>query len=283
MSPKEKEESIKQVAEEAGQAIDDLMSQSDGVETPDESAVGTEPAETSARSASGIATVQAIARSTRVDRVLQVLLLCNLTLITGLIMFPTSSAPEPTPESKRPAFIGEGDTTQPDPFVQELRVATEVPTSQLWEHAVRAAGEGDYARAVVLLEQHLTTTHPMTDVEKRLIYNQLALYLVRDGRMSEAQEYERRSSQLMSRSYLPEDLLASAHKAAESGQLSQMRKAYARFLLQQKQIPPSLRKHIAEAYLRLGDSYRLEADGRGEPETPLPTANPAPGNSEGHE
>ena len=32
----------------------------------------------------------------------------------------------------------------------------------------------------------------MTDVERRLAYNHLALYLIKDGRLDEAQEYERR-------------------------------------------------------------------------------------------
>jgi hypothetical protein len=39
-----------------------------------------------------------------------------------------------------------------------------------------------------------------------------------------------------------------------------MRRYYARFLLQQKQVPPSLRAKIAEAYLKLGDGYRVEAE-----------------------
>ena len=43
-----------------------------------------------------------------------------------------------------------------------------------------------------------------------------------------------------------------------------MRRIWARFLLQQKQIPSWLYKHVAEAYLQLGDSYRNEANAAAE-------------------
>ena len=39
-----------------------------------------------------------------------------------------------------------------------------------------------------------------------------------------------------------------------------MRRYYARFLLQQSQIRIDMRDVIAEAYLRIGDSYRLDAE-----------------------
>ena len=42
--------------------------------------------------------------------------------------------------------------------------------------------------------------------------------------------------------------------------LFRSRQHYARLLLQQRQIPSSLYRHVAEAYLKLGDSYRTEAE-----------------------
>lgn len=196
----------------------------------------------------------------RIDRILQALLLCNIALIVLVLVLPSSGgtggATEQPKGSKARAPVA---SEEPDPFVQPPRKVGDLPQDRLWEHAVRAAGEGEYARAILLLEQYESKAK-LTDVERRLVYNQLAYYLVKDGRLEEAQSYERKSHQIMTRSYLPEDLLSSAHKAQDQGQLAEMRSAYARFLLQQKQIPPTLRKHIAEAYLKLGDAYRLEAE-----------------------
>jgi len=193
----------------------------------------------------------------RIDRILQALLLCNVALIVLVFVVPdggSSTEQAPDPKTREPVF-----TAEPDPYVQPPRKIGDLPGDRLWEQAVRAAGEGEYGRAVLLLEKYESQA-TLTDVERRLVYNQLAYYLVKDGRLEEAQSYERKSHQIMTRSYLPEDLLGSAQKAGEAGQLAEMRSAYARFLLQQKQIPPTLRKHIAEAYLKLGESYRLEAE-----------------------
>lgn len=195
----------------------------------------------------------------RVDRILQVLLVCNVALIVLVFVLPGGGTGATTEPAVVPRVQAPAADPEPDRFVQAPRKIGDLPDNRLWEQAVRAAGEGEYARAVVLLEKYESKA-PLTDVERRLVYNQLAYYLVKDGRLEEAQSYERRSHQIMTRSYLPEDLLGSAQKAAEQGQLAEMRSAYARFLLQQRQIPPTMRKHIAEAYLKLGESYRLEAE-----------------------
>lgn len=194
----------------------------------------------------------------RIDRALQILLACNLALIAVMLAMPGSGERAPAAEPARELKID--DAPRPDPFATAPRKIGALPADQLWEAAVRRAGEGEYGEAAELLERYLATAKSLTDVERRLIYNQLAFYLVKDGRLEEAQSYERKSNQIMTRSYLPEDLLRSAHHASEQGQMDDMRASYARFLLQQKQIPPSLRKFVAEAYLKLGDSYRLEAE-----------------------
>jgi hypothetical protein len=46
-----------------------------------------------------------------------------------------------------------------------------------------------------------------------------------------------------------------------------LRRVWARFLLQQRQVPSSLYKHVAEAYLQLGDSYRAGSQRRGRART----------------
>ena len=51
-----------------------------------------------------------------------------------------------------------------------------------------------------------------------------------------------------------------AKAAAENGDQEALRRVWARFLLQQRQIPSWLYKHVAEAYLQLGDSYRQQAN-----------------------
>jgi hypothetical protein len=151
-----------------------------------------------------------------------------------------------------------------------------VPQDRLWQRAIDEASSGNYARAVTSLEHYLEREPHMTDVERRLVFNQLSYFLVKDGRISEAQDYERRSHQIMTRSYLPDDLLQSARRAKEAHQPVAMRAAYARFLLQQRQLAPALRAHLAEAYLALGDSYRLEAE-RDAASGPAPQGAAAPG------
>jgi hypothetical protein len=195
----------------------------------------------------------------RVDRILHVLLLCNLALIALVFVLPGGSGSENRQAPAQPRTAAATRDAADDPFLSPPRKIGDLPADRLWEAAVRAAGEGEYARAILLLEKYESQAR-MTDVERRLVYNQLAYYLVKDGRLEEAQAYERKSHQIMTRSYLPEDLLGSAHRAEQAGDQASMRSAYARFLLQQKQVPPSLRNHLAEAYLKLGDSYRVEAE-----------------------
>ena len=193
------------------------------------------------------------AASPRHRWVLRGLLLVNLAMMGVVLALPNGRAPAPAPEREPPP-------AKADPLLSPPRQLGGLPTSKYWSEALESAGKGDLPQAILLLERYLELSPEITDVERRLVYNQIAFYLAKDGRTDEALEYERRSSQLMSRSHLPDDLLQNAHRAEQEGKLQEMRSAYARFLLQQKQIPPSLRKHIAEAYLKLGDSYRLEAE-----------------------
>lgn len=195
---------------------------------------------------------------------LRVLLLTNVVLVAALMALP-GSKPEPSAQpAESPAANtapgGEEAAPRPAPVVPPPRRAGVRPRGELWERAVRLAGRGRYAEAVTELERYLSSRPNMTDAERRLVYNQLAYYLVKDGRLDEAMRYERMSSQLMARTHLPEDLLRAARRAKKEGDLPGMRAAYARFLLQRKQVPPSLRAAFAEAYLELGESYRLEAE-----------------------
>jgi len=283
MSPDSKAVNEAEATESVEHPIEDLMSAAEtGGAAVADAVDRTEDGDESPPTSESVATTSERRFAPgQVDRFLQLLLFANLAFIGVVLIMPSSGgAPEPTTEPPASELAQE----PADPFVTEARKIGDVPSDQLWEQAVREAGRGEYPRAIRLLESYLESDQGMTDVEKRLIYNQLAYYLVKDGRVPRAQEYERKSQQIMTRSYLPEDLLNGAHKAAEAGETAAMRSAYARFLLQQKQVPPTLRKFIAEAYLELGNSYRLEAE-QGEAQAAdraLESRPATPGQQEGH-
>ena len=227
-------------ADAAGTDVDDEADDGAAVEAGDDVAVA------------AAAAAAAASRPSRTDRIVQVLLVLNLLLIGVVIALPSSSKTgggeaAPTPRA------AEGDA-----LVQPPRQLGNLPSHELWQRSLAAAGKGDYAQAVDLLERYLSGPG-VTDLERQLVYNQLAYYLVKDGRMDAAREYTLKAQQLLTRAYLPEDLLDGARKAEANGAHAEMRSAYARFLLQLRQASPELRQREAEAYLKLGDSFRLEA------------------------
>ena len=92
----------------------------------------------------------------------------------------------------------------------------------------------------------------------------LAHYSQMVGKFDAAREYERRAQGIAQSHSLPEDLVAMAKAAEASGDQQALRRVWARFLLQQRQVPSSLYQHVAEAYLQLGDSYRNQANAAAE-------------------
>lgn len=248
MSTQKDEPQIETVAK-TEPALEELM----GVSASDAAAARAQVVDRP-RSAARVGATPEPAAPERNPWVLRALLLINLAMMGVVLALPIGKAPAPDHTGEQPA------PKVDDPFLKPPRQLGGLPTSKYWDEALQSAGKGDLSNAIMLLERYLELSPDMTDVERRLVYNQIAYYLAKDGRTEAALDYERRSSQLMSRSHLPDDLLQSAHRAEQEGKLPAMRSAYARFLLQQKQIPPSLRRHIAEAYLKLGESYRLEAE-----------------------
>ena len=123
-----------------------------------------------------------------------------------------------------------------------------------------AARRGDYPQAVKLLKQLLRANPDMGRVQLRLIYGQLAYNLLRDGRKREAEVYADRIDRMRAQIALPEDLVRAARRAEKDGRGKDMRRYYARFLLQQNQVRPDMREVVAEAYLKIGDSYRVDAE-----------------------
>ncbi len=63
---------------------------------------------------------------------------------------------------------------------------------------------------------------------------------------------------------MPEDLIRTAVEAEKRGDARGMRRAYANFLLQEKLVSPTMRSLIVESYLKLGDSFHLEAEQEGD-------------------
>lgn len=133
-------------------------------------------------------------------------------------------------------------------------------TDDRYARAMLRAASGDLTGAVEDLERYLAAEPHMPPAMKRNVLGTLAHYSFRLGLEQEAREFERRASALTQSHYLPEDLVRMARRAEEEGDGDRMRRLYARFVLQQKQVPPSLHHFLAEAYLKLGDSYRIEAE-----------------------
>lgn len=133
-------------------------------------------------------------------------------------------------------------------------------TDELWDRAIAASQRRDYATAVALLERYLAESPRMAPSQQMSVFLALSHYASKSGDFKKAQEFDRRARALDQSHSLPEDLVAMAQAAAESGDQANLRRAWARFLLQQKQIPSSLYPQVATAYLQLGDSYRHEAN-----------------------
>ncbi len=252
-------EASKNAGQTEGEALDRLMAAgapAAGAETPAVAAEGEEssPVSREAETTAGAAPIfrRAARSGARLDVVLQVALAINVVVLA--VLLGTTSSTGVTESAPPPA--------QSDPVLTPLREIGQLPDSPLWEQAVRAAGTGDYAGAVRLLESYLEATPQMSDVERQLVYNQVAYYLIKVGRVAESQRYTDRARELLGRVYLGQDLLQAAEAAGGRGALEQMRASYARFLLQLEQTSPAVRQREAEALLRLGDSYRIEAGGR---------------------
>lgn len=186
------------------------------------------------------------------ELVLRLLLAANVLAMVVVAMLPgpeavTEPVTQPGPVSVAP--------TQPDvPPVAEPRLADK------YNQALIASEGGDYAGAITLLESYLQESPRMQASRRVNVFRQMAHYASAIGQFTKAQDYERRAQMISKSHSLPEDLVAMAHAALENGDQESLRQVWARFLLQQRQVPSSLYQHVAEAYLQLGDSYRVQAN-----------------------
>lgn len=188
--------------------------------------------------------------SRRREKVLRVLLGVNLLLMVAVLLVPTGEiapSPRPVTEHVTPAPVTEPQhpvTNSEDPYLR----------------ALEAANRGDYGAALAGLDAYVAAAPRLAPGRLMLVRQAQAYYARMLGDDKRSENYERQAAALLQSHTLPEDLLDMAKNAEERGDAEAMRRIYARFLLQQRQIPASLYKHIAEAYLKLGDSYRTAAE-----------------------
>lgn len=186
---------------------------------------------------------------------LRLLLAANVLAMLVVAMLPSTGTKTETPEVKHEAT----------PAHTEPHAAPAAPKSDdKYGQALLAASKNDYAQAITLLEQYLADSPRMVASRKMQALIALEWYSTRVGNMTAAQDYQRRVQALKNSHQLPEDLVEEAKAAAASGDQESLRRIWARFLLQQRQVPSSLYKHVAEAYLQLGDSYRSQANAAAE-------------------
>lgn len=189
----------------------------------------------------------------RRDIALGVLLFVNLVAMVVLAMLPPATVAVTTPPAKPSTPVAAAPTPPQDDAA--LRRFNEP-----FQRALAAADRGDYATAITTLDAYLAGTPSLQPSQQLNVLNMLSHYAGLAADFKKSQEYAQRAAAIGQSHSLPADLVAMAKAAAESGDQESLRRVWARFLLQQRQVPTWLYKHVAEAYLQLGDSYRNQAD-----------------------
>jgi hypothetical protein len=146
-----------------------------------------------------------------------------------------------------------------------------LPDKDLYDAGQRAVLNGDWIGAIGLFEGYLRAHPELRAFQLQMVYQSLAYCSERIGRRADTVTYRAKIQELVRATSLPEDLWKSAQLAEADGRGLDMRRFYARFLLQQDQLGPQWadQGRIAEAYLKIGDSYRIDA------ERDLPLETPA--------
>jgi hypothetical protein len=180
-----------------------------------------------------------------------VLLAINVAAMVVVVLLPSKSPANPV----SPVPIAKTEPkTDPAPEPAARRAFNEP-----WIRAQNLAERGDFVAAIAVLEQYLVDHPRMAPSQKLSVLQALGYYAASARDHDKADEYRRKADALDQSHALPDDLIAEAQAAKAAGDQERLRRLQARFLLQQRQIPSSLYRHVAEAYLQLGDSYRLEA------------------------
>ncbi len=199
--------------------------------------------------ATGVIDASAPPSAGRRELVLRVLLALNVVAMVVVAMLPSPTAQvQPTPT----------DVQEPAPTP---RPAPAQPTmNEPWNQALRASERRDFKSAVAILEAYIQDKPRMAPSERLSVLSALSFYASRDKDFAKSRLYSQKAMALEQSHSLPEDLVKEAAAAIESGDQPALRRIWARFLLQQRQIPSWLYQHVAQAYLELGDSYRQDAN-----------------------
>jgi hypothetical protein len=197
------------------------------------------------------------------ERVLRGLLVFNLLLMAVVVLLPypqSTHAPGSGDDAQASKETGNEAPTQAPLTSTETPSTAPLPDGKdLYLQALGKAAQGDYRGALALVEQYLTASPHLGPMRRVNVYHAAAYYALQLGDTGLAAEYDRKAEAVTDSHTLPEDLLAMAKDAEQHGDSEALRRLYARFLLQQRQVPASLYEHVAEAYLKLGDSYRMAA------------------------
>lgn len=182
---------------------------------------------------------------------LRVLIGVNVLVMVVLVLLPSPKA-----GTDAQPVVPHHETPPPahDPVVQKPSANDPVL------RAFAMAEARDFRSAIAVLDQYLAETPRLDAGRKANVLLALEHYATQIGDFAAAQSYQRRTEALRSAHSMPEDLVQLALEAEKAGDVESMRRNWARLLLQQRQIPSSLYRHVAEAYLKLGDSYRTEAE-----------------------
>ena len=166
-----------------------------------------------------------------------------------------------------PATTDTTDTTTATPHEVAPAPVKAPPVRQMSDPVNRAwqASEArDFASAISILEAYLDDNPRMHAAERLSVMNALSIYASRNNDLAKSLKYQQQARALEETHYLPDDLVKMAEAAVARGDQIELRRVWARFLLQQRQIPTWLYQHVAQPYLELGDSYRKDADSAAE-------------------
>lgn len=202
----------------------------------------------------------------RRDVAIALLLVVNIAAMIALAMLPPATVTTVTPAPKTAPVATTSTTSTTTPPVAPTPDAAARRFHEPFQQALAAADRGDYAVAITTLEGYLADTPSLQPSQQLNVLNMLSHYASLANDFKKAQDFAQRAASIGQSHSLPADLVAMAKAAAESGDQETLRRVWARFLLQQRQIPSWLYKHVAEAYLQLGDSYRNQANAAGERE-----------------
>lgn len=190
-----------------------------------------------------------VAEGRRREMALRVLLAVNVLAMLVVAMLPPAAATVPT---AAPEPVAAPPVATDDAAVRRF--------NEPFNNALVAADRGRYPEAIAILERYLADSPRMAPSQQLNVLNMLSHYAGLANDFKKSQEYAQRAAAIGQSHSLPADLVAMAKAAMQNGDQETLRRVWARFLLQQRQIPSWLYKHVAEAYLELGDSYRKQAD-----------------------